>query len=136
MQIKPSKLRGLIIAVSTTLALTAGLRPTLATENGVPVAEHSRALIFGTPEQFREALTARGRPDVMPAMVLALRYNNGSATELSRALEALTGHSAYGWFDWMVWQEQHPEITPHASYTELKLEILQRIDPVSTAEQN
>lgn len=132
MQIKPSQLRGLIIAIITTLALTAGLRPTLAIENGEPVAKHSRALIFGTPVQFREALTAltaRGRPDVIPAMVLALRYNNGGAAELSRALEALTGHSAYGWFDWMVWQEQHPEIMPHVSYTELKLEVFQRIDP-------
>ena len=83
-------------------------------------------------KQFREALTAltaRGRPDVVPAMVLALRYNDGGATELFRALEALTGHGAYGWFDWMVWQEQHSEITPHGSYAELKLEILRGIDP-------
>jgi hypothetical protein len=73
-QIKPSKLRGLIIAVITTLALTAGLRPTLAAENGEPVAKHSRALIFGTPGQFREALTAltaRGRPDVIPSPAIA-----------------------------------------------------------------
>ena len=132
MQFKPSKLRGPIIALTTTLALIAGLRPALATESGEAVAEHSRALILGTPGQFREALTAltaRGRPDVVPAMVLALRHNRGGTTELSKALEAITGNSAYGWFDWMVWQQQHPEITPHASYAELKLELFQRIDP-------
>ena len=126
------KFRALALAVIAALTLAASAPGVSATENGEPVAEHSRALIFGTPGQFREALTAltaRGRPDVVPAMVLALRYNDGGATELFRALEALTGHGAYGWFDWMVWQEQHSEITPHGSYAELKLEILQGIDP-------
>ncbi len=127
----PSDLRKLITAVFATVALTVGPGPALATENGDPVAEQSRTLVFGTPEKVQAALaalTARGKPDVAPAMILALRYNDGSTAALSEALEALTGHSAVGWFDWMVWQERHPEITPHASYAELKLDILKRID--------
>jgi hypothetical protein len=132
MQAKPSKPRGLIIAMIAGLALTAGPRPAPASENGEPVAEHSRALVFGSPGKVRDALTAltaRGKSDVVPAMVLALRYNNENDTELSGALEALTGHSAEGWFDWMVWQERHPELTPHASYADLKLDIFRRLDP-------
>ena len=95
------------------------------------IAEHSRSLIFGSPETFQEAVSAlqeRGSPDVAPAMILALRYNNRGAREISDALAALTGHPAAGWFEWMVWQEEHPEITPHDSFAPLKLEILSRID--------
>jgi hypothetical protein len=131
-RIDSSKLRGLIVAAVAALALAAGAPPAAADENGEAVAAHSRALIFGSPGEFLSALaslTARGKPDVVPAMILALRYRNGAAGELSRALEALTGHSALGWFDWMIWQERHPEITPHDSFAEVKLEIFRRIDP-------
>ncbi len=132
MQIKPSKLRGLTIAIITVLVLSAGLRPALATEDSESVAERSLALLFGTPGQFNDALsalTARGKTDVASAMILAMRFNNTRITELSRALETLTGNNAYGWFDWMIWQERNPEITPHASFADLKLNLFRRIDP-------
>ncbi len=95
MQATASKIRGLIIAAVADLALAAGLRPALATENGEPVAEQSRALIFGTPGEARSALAAleiRGKPDVAPAMILALRYSSISISELSKTLQRLTGH--------------------------------------------
>jgi hypothetical protein len=125
-------LRGLVVAVIAALALAAVPGPDPATVNGDPVAEQSRALIFGKPDEFREALaalTARDKLDGAPAMILALRYRRPATAEISAALEALTGHSASGWFDWMVWQERHPEVTPHASYADLKLDIFRLIDP-------
>lgn len=48
-RIKPLKLRGLVIAVIAVLALSAGPRPALATEDSESVAERSLALLSGTP---------------------------------------------------------------------------------------
>ena len=95
------------------------------------VARHSRALIFGSVGDLKDslaALRARGNPDVSAAMILALRFNRSAALDLSAALEDITGHEAFGWFDWMVWQESNPAIKPHPSFAELKLEVLRRID--------
>ena len=103
-----------------------------ATSEDEAVARHSRALIFGSDGDFRDSLAAlrsRGNPDVSAAMILALRYKRYAAMDLSAALEDITGHEALGWFDWMVWQEANPEIEPHPSFTELKLEVLRRLDP-------
>lgn len=132
MQTESIEFRRLAVAVIVAFVLTAAPSPAPAAVDGDPVAEQSRALIFGTPGQFREALAAlteRGNPDAAPAMILALRYRRDETAALSGALEALTGHSAFGWFDWMVWQEQHPEIAPHASYAALKIDIFRQIDP-------
>jgi hypothetical protein len=95
-------------------------------------ARHSRALIFGTVRDLGDslaALRARGNPDAAAAMILALRYRPYAAVNLSAALEHVTGHEAFAWFDWMVWQEANPGIKPHPSFTELKLEVLRRLDP-------
>ncbi len=104
----------------------------LAETEDEAVARHSQALILGAETDFQNALAAlqaRGKPDAAAAMILAQRYRRQVSLELSQALEALTGHAALGWFDWMLWQEAHPEIEPHPSFAELKLETLRRIDP-------
>lgn len=100
------------------------------TEN-VVIGQQSRALIFGTETEFREAILAlriRGNPDAAAAMILALRYTRQPKQWVSSALQHITGHSASNWFDWMVWQQAHPEIHPHPSYTALKLKVLAEID--------
>ena len=125
-------IRGLVIAAVAALALAAMPYAAKASENGDPVAEHSRALIFGTPGEFNAAINAlirRGEPDVTASLILALRYRREDAAALSAALTVITGHQAVGWFDWMLWQEAHPEIKPHPSFVDLKLDILRRIDP-------
>ena len=97
------------------------------------IARHSRALNFGTASDLRDslaALRARGNPDAAAAMILALRYRRYAAMNLSAALEDIAGHEAFGWFDWMVWQEANPAIKPHPSFTELKLEVLRRLESV------
>ncbi len=96
------------------------------------VSALSRSVVFGSSQELVDAvgaLTTRGKPDVAAAMILALRYRRRETAELSRALQALTGHDAVGWFDWMVWQEAHPDVRPHPSFAALKREVLSRIDP-------
>ncbi len=122
---------GCLVVMALAIAL-AGDGVASAVSEDEAVARHSRALIFGSEGDLSNSLAAlRGRrnPDVSAAMILALRYKRDAAMELSAALEDITGHQALGWFDWMVWQEANPEIEPHPSFTELKLEVLRRLDP-------
>ena len=96
------------------------------------VANLSRTLVFGSRQEIIDsigALTVRGNPDVAAAMILALRYRRSETPDLSRGLEALTGHEASGWFDWMVWQEANPQVKPHYSFAAVKREVLGRLDP-------
>lgn len=95
------------------------------------VGEQSRLVLFGTLKGSAAALdklVARGDRDVVPTLVLAMRYRRGNPAIL-KALNKLTGEQIAGWEGAMLWQEAHPEIVPHPSYRELKLEILRRIDP-------
>ncbi len=128
------RLRLAYLATLTLAAMfaLAGAGPAMAESEDEAVARHSRALIVDADVDFRNALAAlrtRGNPDAAAAMILALRYRRYAVRDLSKALEEVTGHTALGWFDWMVWQEAHPEIEPHPSFTELKLESFRRVDP-------
>ena len=122
---------GRVVVVALAIALASGEVRSAAREDE-DIARHSWALIFGTDRDLRdslEALRARGNPDVAAAIILSLRYRRYAAMELSATLEDITGHAVLGWFDWMVWQETHPELEPHPSFTELKFELLRRLDP-------
>jgi hypothetical protein len=95
------------------------------------VARHSRALLFGDDAAVRGALaflSARGNSDAAAALILALRFRWDRSDEISAALARITGHSASGWFDWMLWQETNPQVPPHASFAPLHAELLSRID--------
>ena len=100
------------------------------------IFKNSRAVVFGgygKIETFREslaALEARGSKDVVPTLIMALRYNGNKAGELLRALSMLTGETGREtWFDWMLWQQAHPEIEPHSSFAVVKADLLGRLDP-------
>jgi len=99
------------------------------------VAAASRAIIFGRPGEARpalETLVAQGRRDAIPAIILGYRFR-GRRGRIGRdyinAYQALTGDGATDWFEMMLWQEQNPQIRPHPSFKELKLEQFNRIDP-------
>ena len=48
---------------------------------------------------------------------------------IDRALTSLTGAGVRGWFDWAVWQQEHPEIKPYSGYPALLSDLLARVDP-------
>lgn len=123
---------GLRLGFLAGLVVLAGVGWANAASHDEAVARQSVALIFGTGEDHREALealVARGNPDAAAAMIMALRYRPGAVGELSAALGEITGAEAFGWADWMVWQEANPAIKPHSSFSDLKLQVLRRIDP-------
>ncbi len=96
------------------------------------VAFASEALLFGSGEEFTagiDHLAARGKPDVIAAAILAIRINYRGRPALNVLLQQLTGDHAERWHDWMLWQEQHPEIQPHPSFRALALKFLEYTDP-------
>lgn len=73
-------------------------------------------------------LRLRGEADVLPTLALALRYR-GPTQILLDAVSALAGVTVLSWHELMLWLEARPDIRPHPSYREIKLDILARIDP-------
>ena len=92
-----------------------------------------RHLVFGTPDQLvaaMNAIDARGSTDMVPGLIMAMRFSRAPREAFEGLLQKLTGETeASGWFDWMLWQEKHPEVIPHESYLTFKREMLLRIDP-------
>jgi hypothetical protein len=71
-----------------------------------------------------------GRTDMIAGLILALRFNRDRQGEIMGALKALTGAERPDeWFDWMLWQEGHPEVIPHPSYATFMRELHLQIDP-------
>ncbi len=106
--------------------------PVLADADDDAVARHSNALVFGGEAEIKAALEfleRRGNPDSAAALILALRYRGYHADAISAALAEITGGQGSGWFEWMVWQQNHADIVPHPSFRDLKREVLARIDP-------
>ena len=129
-----SSLKSLLPAAAglwLSLLLAATPLPALALSDE-EVARHSDDLVFGSRDELLAALAAfeaRGETDVVPALILALRYSGTAQAEIEAALAELTGQEAAGWFEWMLWQQAHPEVAPHASYATLKLKLFATIDP-------
>jgi len=88
-------------------------------------------MLFGAPlisDAGIARLRARGLPDVLPTVALALRYRGPNPTILDAA-SALAGEQILSWHDLMLWLEARKTFVAHPSYRELKLELLDQIDP-------
>ena len=121
--------RALTAIVAATTILYTG-----AAALAADVASLSRDVVFGSQTQVRSALNtlvAEGQRDAIPAVILGMRYQGRGAlgSEYRTAFQRLTGEPVTDWFEAMLWQEAHPEVRPHPSYRELKLEAFERIDP-------
>lgn len=75
-----------------------------------------------------DTLRKRGKPDVASTLILALRFSSQPPQKIIALLRDLTGADASNWFDWMVWQEQHPEIASHPAYFDIKRTLFLSID--------
>ncbi len=75
-----------------------------------------------------DALEQRGDPDVVPALIQALRFFPDEGA-INATLVALVGERpGTGWNDWMLWQEAHPEIEPFAGFDAFKADVMALID--------
>jgi len=63
-------------------------------------------------------------------LIQLLRWQPEDADGVIARLEALTGaHPGTQWFEWMLWQQAHPEFVPDAGYLGFVTDMLGRIDP-------
>jgi Protein of unknown function (DUF3179) len=92
-----------------------------------------RDAVFGAATERQTALAAissRGLPDLAAGLILGMRFTDNGEAEVTPVLRAITGEArASNWFDWMIWQERHPDVVPHESYAALMRELYLRIDP-------
>ncbi|MEM9045826.1 MAG: DUF3179 domain-containing protein [Pseudomonadota bacterium] len=117
---------GLCLALGLVVSATA--QETDA-ENAL-IAQQSIDALIGTPEaqeRALKALVARGKTDIIPTLVLLMRVG-GEHVKVAAALSELTGTKISTWREAMLWQEAHPQIVPHATYYDMKLNFWSSID--------
>jgi hypothetical protein len=76
------------------------------------------------------AIRDGNRRDMTAGLILILRFVPEREAEVNQTLRALTGEAKAGnWFEWMLWQERHPEFEPHPSFIDFMRDLYLRIDP-------
>ena len=129
--------------ISRIFPLLAGLiillLPLFSLAQGIPSSESPRGSaqqlarqVFAPDPRLRKvallALEKRGDPDVVPALIQALRFVPDNST-INAILTSLTGdRPGLLWHDWMLWQESHPEIKPFAGFDAFKADVMSLID--------
>jgi len=120
----------------TALCAGSAALPTAGFAQSLSMYDAQRALVFGhEPEYFAalKTISDRGQGDMIPGLILGLRFTRMPVAPLIDVLRELTGDTKIGqwsrWNDWMLWQEAHPEVIPHESYADFKREVYLTIDP-------
>ncbi len=108
--------------------------PVAAQTAATEMLELQWAVLSGHRETFRSALAtieARGNPDLAASLITGLRFTRGPRGEIAESLRKITGAKVEtdSWFDWMLWQEANPQITPHPTFPAFKKALLTSIDP-------
>ena len=92
-----------------------------------------RALFSNDPPQVAAGLSTLStydNVDIAPSLIFALRFAGPLRGPIELTLRRVTGEDGLeGWFDWMLWQEQRPEVVPHPSYYAFKRDLFLSIDP-------
>ncbi len=105
----------------------------MARAQGFDVVTAQDALIFGDGFTLFKALDwirERGSDDMAASIIQAMRFSRAPANMFTETLAAITGANVgFDWYDWMLWQERNPQITPHPLFSEFKRSLYSRIDP-------
>ncbi len=81
------------------LGIVAALAAPVTAQQSDDMAEASWDLMAGSAEQHRaaiDAIVARNNPDMIPALILAMRFRRTEAGALSQSAEAITGARGTG----------------------------------------
>jgi hypothetical protein len=93
----------------------------------------ARSVLSPVAQESREAmdwLVRYGDRQSVAVLIQLLRWLPEQREVLVARLETLTGaHVGPHWFDWMVWQQEHPEVAPYPGYAGFLADLLARIDP-------
>ncbi len=95
------------------------------------LVEQSLKMFVGSYQDRNESLSIfeqRGKTDVVPALIQALRFSPQDP-RLRATLVNLTGQPDQNWGDWMLWQENNPQIKPFEGFDLFKARVTELIDP-------
>ena len=129
MRILPPAALGLLLLVLPVFTLAQDKAPA-----GMPpeeVQRLARQVISADPRHRKAALKAleeRGDPDVVPALIQALRFVSDKAAINATLVALVRERPGTTWHDWMLWQEAHPEIEPFAGFDAYKADAMALID--------
>ncbi|KIC49670.1 DUF3179 domain-containing protein [Tateyamaria sp. ANG-S1] len=114
------------------LTLSGALLPHAALSQSISALDAMRAPLSAPTTEFEAALKwveERGQPDMAAPLITALRFSRSRGPQIAQVLEAITGEEYFtDWFQWMLWQEQNPQIKPHPDFPTYKREVMLRID--------
>ena len=119
------------VLATVSVAWLLAVMPVSAGQPDEQIGTDTRGVLNGSPSDSSAALArlvARGDKDIVASLIDTLWYGRRDA-ELLAAIATLTGVPITSWKDAMLWQEAHPDVVPHESYREFKLEMLGAIDP-------
>ncbi len=109
------------------------MMPGVARAQGDTVLQWQRDVVGGSDRKSDAALAsivAGKRTDLIAGLILALRFNRDRDAQIHATLRALTGADRPdAWFDWMLWQEAHPEVIPDPSYADFMRHLHLQLDP-------
>ncbi|MBV9524021.1 MAG: hypothetical protein JO010_14565, partial [Alphaproteobacteria bacterium] len=75
-------------------------------------------------------LIAHGDTGTVAVLIQLLRWQPEEGRRIVAGLEQLTGaQPGQRWFDWMVWQQGHPEIRPYPGYAGFAADLFAILDP-------
>ncbi|WP_415922308.1 DUF3179 domain-containing protein [Tateyamaria sp. SN6-1] len=114
------------------LTVAGAAAPAMAFAQERDMLEVHRAPLFAPTSEYFDALAFirdRGNPDMAAGLIQSLRFSRERQFAIAEALQAITGEEhGVDWFDWMLWQENTPEVVPHPSFIPFKREVMLRVD--------
>ena len=125
-------LGAVVVAVAITVMGLPAQAQSIAAD--VPVEQVVRTAIFSSNELARQEalkfLHERGKLDVAPALIQALRFVDDSDGHILNTLQGLTKADIGSyWHDWMLWQEAHADVEVFDGYDAIKADVMAWIDP-------
>ena len=123
------------MSVNRRLILAGGaasvLAPTIGRAQDKDVKGALLKMITGNRSAFDEGLavvSTLNSPEFVPALIVAQRFSKFPNIWFDPEMQRLAGADITGWFDWMLWQETHPDVRPPDWYEEFKREVLLAVD--------
>jgi len=115
------------------MMVASAMMPGMLQAQGNAALQLQRDVVGGTQREADAAIAAivaGKRTDLIAGLILALRFNQGRDAQIQAALRTLTKTDRpAGWFDWMLWQEAHPQVIPDPSYADFMRDLHLQIDP-------
>ena len=105
-----------------------------STQPDVPIEQVVRTALFADHDPARREalkfLVERGKDDVVPALIQALRFVADGEGHILKTLQTLAkAEIGRDWHDWMLWQEEHTEVAVFEGFDAFKADVMAWLDP-------